>query len=65
MISQDDIEAMQDSAMQDAIKEAQLHQFAAAALTGLVAQGYAVSLTCSIAWKHAVEMMRIKSEYVK
>ena len=43
-------------------REAQLHQFAAAALTGLVARG---KVDYDFAWIIAVEMMRLKPEYDK
>lgn len=43
-------------------REAQLHQFAAAALAGLVSRGKA---DCDLAWIIAMEMMRLKPEYDK
>lgn len=45
-------------------REAQLHQFAAAALTGNVSNGMGCEMACRMAWKHAVEMMKLKGEYV-
>lgn len=44
-------------------REAQLHQFAAAALTGLVAHSrWDEEKQCSWAWSLATEMMRLKPE---
>ena len=43
-------------------REAQLHQFAAAALTGIAGNGFRFDFTCDMAWKIATEMMRLKPE---
>ena len=44
-------------------REAQLHQFAAAALTGLLSTGFRLESTPAEAWHYAAEMMRLKPEH--
>lgn len=44
-------------------REAQLHQFAAAALTGLTSREDFDVTGCKSAWLLAVEMMRLKPEF--
>lgn len=61
MITQEDIDAFKEEK-----HEAQLHQFAAAALTGLVSGGVgSFNTPCSKAWDYAVEIMRIKPGFDK
>lgn len=60
MITQEDIDAFKEEK-----REAQLHQFAAAALSGAVTMGNNVEFASRMAWKHATEMMILKQEYDK
>lgn len=63
MISQDDIDAMKQ--YEEEKREAQLHQFAAAALAGIIeTKAHGVELACMLAWKYARTMMDTKSAYL-
>lgn len=58
---------IEDQALDLAIREAQLHQFASAALTGLIARANLDSkeVACKMAWNIAEMMMRTKPEHLK